>query len=78
MSTQMTSRRVVRAVEPKSAARPAKKTFRLLLQGGGALGADEVGAIKYLYERGVECAIAVRAPRIELTHEFFLFRPDIE
>ena len=28
-----------------------------MLQGGGALGAYEVGAIKYLYEQGMECAI---------------------
>ena len=51
VSTQMTSRRVVGAVEPKSAAPPAKKKFGLVLQAGGALGAYEVGAIKYLYER---------------------------
>ena len=56
MSTQVTSR-VGRAVKPKSADGPAKKKFGLVLQGGGALGAYEVGAIKYLYEQGMECAI---------------------
>ncbi|MGP6190574.1 MAG: patatin-like phospholipase family protein [Vulcanimicrobiaceae bacterium] len=35
----------------------AKKKFGLVLQGGGALGAFEVGAIEYLYEIGMECAI---------------------
>jgi predicted acylesterase/phospholipase RssA len=34
-----------------------KKKFGLVLQGGGALGAYEVGAIEYLYEIGMECAI---------------------
>jgi predicted acylesterase/phospholipase RssA len=33
------------------------KKFGLVLQGGGALGAYEVGAIEYLYESGMECAI---------------------
>jgi predicted acylesterase/phospholipase RssA len=33
------------------------KKFGLVLQGGGALGAYEVGAIEYLYESGLECAI---------------------
>lgn len=28
-----------------------------MLQGGGALGAYEVGAVEYLYEHGMECAI---------------------
>jgi NTE family protein len=36
---------------------PAKAKFGLVLQGGGALAAYEVGAIEYLYERGLECAI---------------------
>jgi NTE family protein len=35
----------------------AKTKFGLVLQGGGALGAYEVGAIEYLYESGMECAI---------------------
>jgi hypothetical protein len=56
VSTQVTPR-VDRAVKPTSADRPAKKKFGLVLQGGGALGAYEVGAIKYLYESGMECAI---------------------
>jgi predicted acylesterase/phospholipase RssA len=34
-----------------------KKKFGLVLQGAGALGAYEVGAIQYLYEQGMECAI---------------------
>ena len=33
----------------------------LVLQGGAALGAYEVGAIEYLYESGMECAIAAGA-----------------
>ena len=32
-----------------------------MLQGGGALGAYEVGAVEYLYERGMECAIVTGA-----------------
>lgn len=36
----------------------SKRRFGLVLQGGGALGAYEAGAIKYLYEQGMECAIA--------------------
>ena len=56
VSTQVTSR-AGRAANPKSADQPAKKKFGLVLQGGGALGAYEVGAIKYLYEQGMECAI---------------------
>ena len=31
--------------------------FGLVLQGGGALGAYEVGAIWYLYDIGMECTI---------------------
>lgn len=34
-----------------------KNKFGLVLQGGGALGAYEVGAIEYLYEIGMECTI---------------------
>ena len=56
MITKVTSG-VDRAVKPTSAAQPARKKFGLVLQGGGALGAYEVGAIKYLYESGMECAI---------------------
>ena len=37
--------------------KPGKQKFALVLQGGGALGAYEVGAIEYLYESGMECAI---------------------
>jgi NTE family protein len=41
--------------------KPAKQKFGLVLQGGGALGAYEVGAVEYLYERGMECAIVTGA-----------------
>ena len=44
-----------------SGAKPAKQKFGLVLQGGGALGAYEVGAVEYLYERGMECAIVTGA-----------------
>ena len=42
---------------------PQKKTkkFGLVLQGGGALGAYEAGAIECLYERGMECTIVAGA-----------------
>ena len=36
---------------------PGKKKFGLVLQGAAALGAYEAGAIEYLYESGMECAI---------------------
>jgi len=42
---------------PGDGTRQTKKKFGLVLQGGGALGAYEVGAIEYLYESGMECAI---------------------
>ena len=38
-----------------------KKKFGLVLQGGGAMGAYEVGAIECLYEQGMECAIVAGA-----------------
>lgn len=43
--------------------RPQKKTrkFGLVLQAGGALGAYEAGAIRCLYEHGMECAIVAGA-----------------
>ena len=43
--------------EPKRADEPARKKFGLVLQGAAALGAYEVGAVEYLYETGMECAI---------------------
>jgi NTE family protein len=43
--------------EPTNGDKPAKQKFGLVLQGGGALGAYEAGAVEYLYERGMECAI---------------------
>jgi NTE family protein len=56
MSTQATDRGTGRP-EPKSGDRPGKKKFGLVLQGAAALGAYEAGAIEYLYESGMECAI---------------------
>jgi NTE family protein len=44
-----------------SAGSPEKKKFGLVLQGGGALGAYEAGAIECLYERDMECAIVAGA-----------------
>jgi NTE family protein len=44
-----------------SAGSPQKKKIGLVLQGGGALGAYEVGAIECLYERGMECTIVAGA-----------------
>jgi NTE family protein len=41
--------------------KPARNKFGLVLQGGGALGAYEVGAIECLYENGMECAIVAGA-----------------
>ena len=38
-----------------------KRKIGLVLQGGGALGAYEVGAIEYLYESGMECTIVAGA-----------------
>ena len=57
MSTQVTNQ----ATERKNGDKPAKQKFGLVLQGGGALGAYEVGAVEYLYERGMECAIVTGA-----------------
>ncbi len=37
--------------------KPARRKFGLVLQGAAALGAYEVGAIEYLYDSGMECAI---------------------
>jgi len=47
--------------QPAGSGKSAKKKFGLVLQGGGALGAYEVGAIEYLYESGMECAIVAGA-----------------
>ena len=41
----------------KSGDKSGKKKFGLVLQGAAALGAYEAGAIEYLYESGMECAI---------------------
>ena len=57
MSTQVTDH----VTERKNGDKPAKQKFGLVLQGGGALGAYEVGAVEYLYERGMECAIVTGA-----------------
>jgi NTE family protein len=56
MTTQVTDR-ADGGPKPKDGGKPAKKKFGLVLQGGGALCAYEVGAIEYLYESGMECAI---------------------
>jgi len=39
----------------------ARPKFGVVLQGGGALGAYEAGAVGYLYSLGMECAIAAGA-----------------
>ena len=57
MSTEITDH----ATERKNGDKPAKQKFGLVLQGGGALGAYEAGAVEYLYERGMECAIVTGA-----------------
>ena len=49
--------RANRRPEPKNGDSPGKKKFGLVLQGAAALGAYEAGAIEYLYESGMECAI---------------------
>ena len=56
MSTQAINRANSR-LEPKNGDSPGKKKFGLVLQGAAALGAYEAGAIEYLYESGMECAI---------------------
>ena len=56
MSTQAKSR-MGQEPDPASAGKRAKKKFGPVLQGGAALGAYEVGAIEYLYDNGMECAI---------------------
>ena len=56
MSTQVTPR-TDGEPQPASADKRTKKKFGLVLQGGGALGAYEAGAIEYLYDIGMECAI---------------------
>ena len=43
--------------EPKRGGKPARRKFGLVLQGAAALGAYEVGAVEYLYDSGMECAI---------------------
>ena len=60
MSTQATDR-ANGGPEPKNGDRPARKKFGLVLQRAAALGAYEAGAIEYLYESGMECAIVSRA-----------------
>jgi len=47
--------------KPASAGKQGRRKFGLVLQGGGAFGAYEVGAIEYLYESGMECAIVAGA-----------------
>jgi NTE family protein len=43
--------------EPEPGGKSPSKKFGLVLQGAAALGAYEVGAIEYLYDSGMECAI---------------------
>jgi NTE family protein len=59
MSTHVTDR--ANGTERGNGDKPGKQKFGLVLQGGGALGAYEVGAVEYLYERGMECAIVTGA-----------------
>ena len=55
------TRRADEAPGPTGAGNRAKKKFGLVLQGCASLGAYEVGAIDYLYESGMECAIVAGA-----------------
>jgi len=58
----MASAEVSASAKTASAGSPQKKKkFGLVLQGGGALGAYEAGAIKCLYERDMECTIVAGA-----------------
>jgi len=57
----MASAEISTSVKRGSAGGTQKKKFGLVLQGGGALGAYEAGAIECLYERGMECAIVAGA-----------------
>ena len=70
MSTQVTDQtngrtqsRPQSSPQGGSGDKPAKQKFGIVLQGGGALGAYEVGAVEYLYERGMECAIVTGSVR---------------
>ena len=56
MSVQATDRTNGKP-EPKRGDKPARRKFGLVLQGAAALGAYEVGAVEYLYDSGMECAI---------------------
>ena len=47
--------------DPEGGGKPAAKKFGLVLQGAAALAAYEVGAIEYLYDTGMECAIVAGA-----------------
>src|SRR4249920_1661633 len=49
--------RMNQQANPEKVVTKEKKKFGLVLQGAAALGAYEVGAIEYLYESGMECAI---------------------
>ena len=78
MSTQVTSE-ANGGPERWSGDKPAKQKFGLVLQGGGALGAYEVGAVEYLYERGMECAIvsgaSARAMRARSAYKYLRVFP---
>jgi hypothetical protein len=73
MSTQAINRAKSRP-QPKNGDSPGKKKFGLVLQGAAALGAYEAGAIEYLYESGMECAIVLATPpaRTSATIEMYL------
>jgi predicted acylesterase/phospholipase RssA len=60
MSTPVTAR-ADSQLQAAGGGKHEKKKFGLVLQGGGALGAYEAGAIEYLYEIGMECAIVAGA-----------------
>jgi len=49
------------SAETGSTGSPQKTKIGLVLQGGGALGAYEAGAVKCLYDNGMECTIIAGA-----------------
>jgi NTE family protein len=57
----MTSAGTAASRKSGSAGGPDKEKIGLVLQGGGALGAYEAGAVRCLYDRGMECTIVAGA-----------------
>ena len=57
----MTSAKTSVSEKTDSAGSPQKQKIGLVLQGGGALGAYEAGAVKCLYDNGKECTIVAGA-----------------